>query len=92
MRYLKKTHCFWVYCEQYYLPNYKISRTHRFLNLTVPAVMNQVGDSKIPPSGHLFFSTNISNENKTRENSKKWPRARDRTSLISLRCVFFNTN
>jgi hypothetical protein len=33
-----------------------------------------------------FFS-NIRNENKTRE-IQKWPRARDRTSLISLRCVF----
>jgi hypothetical protein len=30
-------------------------------------VMNRVGNSKIPPSGHLFFSTNIRNENKTRE-------------------------
>jgi hypothetical protein len=51
--------------------------------------MNQVGNSKFPPSGHLiFFSTNIRNENKTRE-IQKWPRARDRTSLISLRCVFF---
>jgi hypothetical protein len=31
-------------------------------------VMNQVGNSKIPPSGHLiFFSNNIRNENKTRE-------------------------
>jgi hypothetical protein len=36
-----------------------------------PIVINQVGNSKIPPSGHPFFSTNISNENKTRENSKK---------------------
>jgi hypothetical protein len=42
-------------------------------------VMNQVGNSKFPPSGHLiFFSTNIRNENKTRE-IQKWPRARDRT-------------
>jgi hypothetical protein len=32
--------------------------------------MNQVGNSKIPPSGHLFFSTNISNESKTREIKK----------------------
>jgi hypothetical protein len=41
---------------------------------------------KFPSSGHLiFFFTNIRNENKT----QKWPRARDRTSLISLRCVFF---
>jgi hypothetical protein len=40
--------------------------------------MNQVGNSKFPPSGHLiFFSTNIRNENKTRE-IQKWPRARDR--------------
>jgi hypothetical protein len=55
-------------------------------------VMNQVGNSKFPPSGHLiFFLINIRNENKTRE-IQKWPRARDRTSLISLRCVFFNTN
>jgi hypothetical protein len=54
-------------------------------------VMNQVGNSKFPPSDHLiFFSTNIRNENKTRE-IQKWPRARDRTSLISLRCVFFYT-
>jgi hypothetical protein len=53
------------------------------------AVMNQVGNSKFPPNGHLiFFPTNIRNENKTRE-IQKWPRARDRTSLISLRCVFF---
>jgi hypothetical protein len=52
-------------------------------------VINQVGNSKISPSGHLtFFSTNIRNEIKTRE-IQKWPRARDRTSLISLRCVFF---
>jgi hypothetical protein len=53
-------------------------------------VMNQVGNSKFPPSGHLIFVcfTNIRNENKTRE-IQKWPRARDRTSLISLRCVFF---
>jgi hypothetical protein len=51
-------------------------------------VMNQVGNSKIPPSGHLiFFSTNIRNENKTRE-IQKWSSARDHTSLISLRCVF----
>jgi hypothetical protein len=50
--------------------------------------MNQVSNSKIPPSGRrIFFSTNIRNENKTRE-IQKWPRARDRTSLISLRCVF----
>jgi hypothetical protein len=41
--------------------------------------MNQVGNSKFPPSGHLiFFSTNIRNENKTRE-IQKWPRTRDRT-------------
>jgi hypothetical protein len=41
--------------------------------------MNQVGNSKFPPSGHLiFFSTNIRNENKNRE-IQKWPRARDRT-------------
>jgi hypothetical protein len=40
--------------------------------------MNQVGNSKFPPSGHLiFFSTNIRNDNKTRE-IQKWPRARDR--------------
>jgi hypothetical protein len=51
-------------------------------------VMNRVGNSKIPPSAHLFFSTNIRNENKTRE-IQKWPRTPDRTSLISLRCVFF---
>jgi hypothetical protein len=52
-------------------------------------VMNQVGNSNFPPSVHLiFFSTNIRNENNTRE-IQKWPRARDRTSLISLRCVFF---
>jgi hypothetical protein len=53
-------------------------------------VMNQVGNSKFPPIGHLifFFFTNIRNENNTRE-IQKWPRARDRTSLISLRCVFF---
>jgi hypothetical protein len=51
--------------------------------------MNQVGNSKFPPIGHLiFFSTNIRNENNTLE-IQKWPRARDRTSLISLRCVFF---
>jgi hypothetical protein len=52
--------------------------------------MNQVGNSKFPPSGHLFFVcfTNIRNENKNRE-IQKWPRARDRTSLIPLRCVFF---
>jgi hypothetical protein len=33
--------------------------------------MNQVGNSKIPPSGHLFFFSlpNISNEHKTRENT-----------------------
>jgi hypothetical protein len=51
--------------------------------------MNQVGNSKFPPSGHLIFVcfTNIRNENKTRE-IQKWPRARDRTSLIPLRCVF----
>jgi hypothetical protein len=42
-------------------------------------MMNQVGNSKIPPRGQLFFS-NIRNENKTRE-IQKWPRARDRTSL-----------
>jgi hypothetical protein len=56
-------------------------------------VINQVGNSKFPPSGHLIFVyfTNISNENKTRE-IQKWPRARDRTSLIPLRCVFFYTN
>jgi hypothetical protein len=42
-------------------------------------VMNQVGNSKFPRSGHLiFFSTNIRNENKTRE-IQKCPRARDRT-------------
>jgi hypothetical protein len=55
-------------------------------------VMNQVGNSNFPPIGHLiFFFTNIRNENNTRE-IQKWPRARDRTSLISLRCVFFYTN
>jgi 1,4-dihydroxy-2-naphthoate octaprenyltransferase len=55
----------------------------------LPSVMNQVGNSNFPPSVHLiFFSTNIRNENNTRE-IQKWPRARDRTSLISLRCVFF---
>jgi hypothetical protein len=49
-----------------------------------------VGNLKFPPSGHLILvSTNIRNKNKTREIQKKWPRARDRTSLISLRCVFF---
>jgi hypothetical protein len=52
-------------------------------------VMNQVGNSNFPPSVHpIFFSTNIRNENNTRE-IQKWPRARDRTSLIFLRCVFF---
>jgi hypothetical protein len=56
------------------------------------SVMNQVGNSNFPPSVHLiFFSTNIRNENNTRE-IQKWPRARDRTSLISLRCGFFYTN
>jgi hypothetical protein len=53
------------------------------------SVMNQVGNSNFPPSVHpIFFSTNIRNENNTRE-IQKWPRARDRTSLIFLRCVFF---
>jgi hypothetical protein len=52
-------------------------------------VMNQVGNANFPPSVHLiFFSTNIRNENNTCE-IQKWPRARDRISLISLRCVFF---
>jgi hypothetical protein len=42
-------------------------------------VMNQVGNSNFPPSVLLiFFSTNIRNENNTRE-IQKWPRARDRT-------------
>jgi hypothetical protein len=42
-------------------------------------VMNHVGNSNFPPSVHLiFFSTNICNENNTRE-IQKWPRARDRT-------------
>jgi hypothetical protein len=50
--------------------------------------MNQVSNSKIPPSGHLiFFSTNIRNENKTRE-IQKWPRS-DRTSLIPYVVFFF---
>jgi hypothetical protein len=48
-------------------------------NIPLDIVMNQVGNSKFPPRGHLiFFSTNIRNENKTRE-IQKWPRARDRT-------------
>jgi hypothetical protein len=50
--------------------------------------MNQVGNSKIPPSGHHFFFTNIRSENKTREIQKR-PSAGDHTSLISIRCVFF---
>jgi hypothetical protein len=42
-------------------------------------VMNQMGNSNFPPSVHLiFFSTNIRNENNTRE-IQKWPRTRDRT-------------
>jgi hypothetical protein len=52
------------------------------------SVMNQVGNSKIPPSGHLiFFLPTYAMKKKTRE-IQKWPRARDRTSLMSLRCVF----
>jgi hypothetical protein len=57
-----------------------ISLNHkREHNINIAVVMNQVGNLKFPPSGHLiFFSTNIRNENKTRE-IQKWPRARDRT-------------
>jgi hypothetical protein len=46
------------------------------------------GQFKNPTKRPSFSFTNIRNENKIRE-IQKWPRARDRTSLISLRCVCF---
>jgi hypothetical protein len=70
----------------------KTKKLQKLYKKQINIVMNQVGNSNFPPSVHLiFFSTNIRNENNTRE-IQKWPRARDRTSLISLRCVFFYTN
>jgi hypothetical protein len=77
--------------QNIFLKNRLQLKTLTIYGITI--VMNQVGNSNFPPSVHLifFFFTNIRNENNTRE-IQKWPRARDRTSLISLRCVFFNTN
>jgi hypothetical protein len=49
-------------------------------HMRVCGVMNQVGNSNFPPSGHLiFFLPTYTMKNKTREIQKKWPRARDRT-------------
>jgi hypothetical protein len=45
-----------------------INGIQKWVEIIVNVVMNQVGNSKFPPSGHLiFFFTNIRNENKTRE-------------------------
>jgi hypothetical protein len=47
---------------------------------SLSSVMNQVGNSKFPPIGHLiFFLPTYTMKNKTREIQKNWPRARDRT-------------
>jgi hypothetical protein len=47
---------------------------------SIDIVMNQVGNSKFPPIGHLiFFLPTYTMKNKTREIQKNWPRARDRT-------------
>jgi hypothetical protein len=56
-----------------------VGMTHAIFKIETNVVMNQVGNSNFPPNVHLiFFSTNIRNENNTRE-IQKWPRARDRT-------------
>jgi hypothetical protein len=57
---------------------YASKKNHILFLLTV---MNQVGNSKFPPIGHLifFFLPTYTMKNKTREIQKNWPRARDRT-------------
>jgi hypothetical protein len=52
-------------------------------------VKNQVGNSKIPPSGHLILVLPTYAMKVKPAKFKKRLRARDRTSLISLRRVFF---